>query len=288
MAWTEKYCSPTGGGAHDGTTAGDAWTLAEAITNVAAGNRVNVIAGTYANTTTDRTLSTSGSTTAPIWWRGYNTAIGDIESNNSLTKPAITFTTARLTTSGSYQIFSGLDISGARTTNSQVNSSGQHLWFHRCRIENTGANANSSAVTAGSNGEVFFDCCWFKATGTATQVVQSSIVARYWGCTFRGGGVGLTSDTGSFTDVCHCVFIDNGSHGINFNTTARQTVNLCSFYSCGGDGIRFTTAPTFAVVSNCTFNESGGYGINNASGSNVATVRRCFNLFYGNTSGTEN
>src|SRR5688572_31804779 len=105
MAWTERYVSVAGGGAHDGTSEADAWTLADAIAAYGTGQRINVKAGTYANTTTGRTFATAGTTTAPIWWRGYNTTIGDLDDvvDGAASGPQITFTTGLMTISGAHQ-----------------------------------------------------------------------------------------------------------------------------------------------------------------------------------------
>src|SRR3954469_22755033 len=100
MAWTERYVRSDAAGSGDGTTNTNsggtgAFTLAEAITHSTTntGIRYNVKAGTFANTTTSRTFSGAGTTTAPNWWRGFNATIGDIDTDNTLTKPAWTFTT---------------------------------------------------------------------------------------------------------------------------------------------------------------------------------------------------
>lgn len=75
MAWTERYVTVAGAGAHDGTSEGNAWTLAEAIAAAAAGQRVNVKAGTH-TVASDRTFGTAGTDASAIWWRGYNSEIG--------------------------------------------------------------------------------------------------------------------------------------------------------------------------------------------------------------------
>src|SRR3954447_7437305 len=105
MAWTERYVRSDAAGGGDGTTntnsgANGAWTLAEAVANEAAGMRINVRAGTYASTTTSRTFAAAGTTTAPIWWRGFNSTPGDIDSDPTLTKPSLTFTTGQLSITG--------------------------------------------------------------------------------------------------------------------------------------------------------------------------------------------
>lgn len=292
MAWTERYCSVSGGGAHDGTTAADAWTLAEAITNATAGHRVNVIAGTYANTTTSRVFAATGTTTAPIWWRGYNTTIGDIDTNNALTKPAITFTTGQFSVTGPHQIFSNLNISGATTTTSglAVNSSaGVPCWFDRCRFENTAANSASRAYT--SNGHCILSRCWFKATSTAAIVLaHTGGVGMILGCSITGGGVGI-SNAGLAGTYKSNVIRSCGSHG--FEYTAAASGGVCiegnTIYGNSGDGVRFTAIPTAnTLIANNLITNNGGYGINNSTGANTNLIKRIGNDFRSNTSGNEN
>ena len=76
MAITEKYVTTTGAGAHDGTSEANAWSLTEAIAAAAAGNRVNVKAGTY--TLGAGATFPAGTVAAPIIWRGYSSTIGDL------------------------------------------------------------------------------------------------------------------------------------------------------------------------------------------------------------------
>lgn len=289
-----------GGGLHDGTTAADAWTFAEAIAGYAAGHRINVLKGTYANTTTARTLSTAGTTTAPVWWRGYASTIGDLDAAPTTARvpgtdmPEITFTTALLTISGANQHFSNISFSGARTAGTQVTMSGGNAHFDRCRIINTGANAASSAIQISSAGNNTFTACYFQATSTATRVFDCSRHNSFDGCAFAGGGIGLEiTATTAWADLVNCIFNDCGSDGLKVttatNTTTGLTVGGCTFYSCGGSGINIANAGlVLCRISGNIFSVNAAYGINNSSGTNTNVIQRSNNAFYNNTSGTEN
>lgn len=281
MAFTEKYVSVAGAGAHDGTSAANAWTLAEAIAApVVAGNRVNIIAGTYANTTTSRALSITGTTTAPVWWRGYNTTIGDCDADPTLAKPLVTFTTGLLTIGGAHQFISSLNIT-SQNTGRAVNVTGTPIRFYGIWVENTNAAAGSHAISlTGTSAHVQHS--WFKATSSATRVVLCSGVTSFVGLVIEGGGVGLESS--NRVDVAKGVFNNVGSHGAQMLTTGVISIwRACSFYSCGGDGIRFDVLPaTEIVVEDCIFSETVGTGINNNSGANTNIVHRTGNLFYSN------
>lgn len=307
MAWTERYVRSDAAGGGDGTTdtnsgANGAFTLAEAITNSTSntGFRYNVRAGTYANTTTSRTFSGAGTVTAQNWWRGFNTTIGDIDTNNTLTKPEITFTTGVMTVSGAHQLFSALSISGQATSGAQLqftNTTTIGICFDRCRIVNTGTNAASSAVgfnnsTSGN----LFTRCYFSASSSATNVIGQGVASGYsvtlLGCVIRGGGSGVGTTGGGIAINAHgCVFYDNGSSGVSigFASTVVNTITGCTFYSPAVDGVRISAAPgAQIIIVNCIFSDCGGYGINNSTGTNTTFVKRAGNLFYNNTSGKEN
>lgn len=294
-AWTERYVDAAAAGGGDGTTTATsggtgAWTLAEAVTasNTAGGMRINIKAGTYANTTTSRTFAdTDGLVTAPIWFRGYNTTPGDIDSNNALTKPAITFTTGQLGITGDFQWFSNLDISGACTTaNGQitVTSGGASVRIVRCRVENTAANANSRAITiAGGNTHVLG--CWFKATSSAPAVYVSGQFCRVIGCATEGGSNGITiANTG--ISIKNCVIDSPGADGINSDSSGCE-IEGNSIYNATGDAIEVTTTAANVIVANNILDTWGGYAVNSSAGvSAVITLQN--NAYRGTGSGTLN
>jgi len=297
LAWTERYVRADAAGSGDGTTdtnsgANGAFTLAEAITHSATntGIRYNVkgASGTFANAGTSRTFNGVGLTTAPNWWRGYNTVIGDLDNVADGAFPSITFTgTANMVASGAHQIFTSLNISGANTSGSQLSVSGGNIVIDRIRVENTGANALSVAIGVSGNG-VRISNSWFKATSSATRVVNVNAGAtELKGCTWEGGGIGL--DIASTCVAYKSIARDNGSHGINLNSTNSMTIIDCTIYSAGGDGIRITTVPgPISAITNCEITDSSGYGINNNTGTNTNVVSRYGNTFYNNGSGPEN
>lgn len=289
MAWTERYVSVAGGGAHDGTSEANAWTLAEAIAAYAAGQRVNVKAGTYANTTTDRAFATNGTTTAPVWWRGYNVAIGDLDDvANSANRPEITFTSGRFAAQGEYHIYSNLNIRSQTTNTSTVRVfTGVQMSFDRCVIENTNADVNSVAFNC-STDEIRLHRCHIKATTTASQAAMNS--GTRWvvhDCVIEGGVVGLQFD-GGYCSIIRDIFRGQGSSDcIRMSGAVFFVIDSCTCHDAGSDGIEVPVVPTFGDINNCIFSECGGYGIRQSSGTNTARIWRSHNLFHSNTSGTE-
>lgn len=295
MAFSEKYVSVAGGGAHDGTSEANAWTLAEAIAAYAAGDRLNVKAGTYANTTTGRTLATSGTTTAPVWWRGYASTIGDLDdvADGAASGPQITFTTARFLISAAFNRFSSLsftsaDVSGGGT----VQTNGANLKFDRCRFENTAANANGYAMGhATAVASPTMTRCWFKSTTTADQVINNVVsgALHVHGCAIIGGINGLLLSGSSTSFITKNTFRGQGAGDcIRITSAGMWLIDSNSFYSPGSDAIELTTVPAVpSIISNNVFNNSGGYDIRNSSGANTDFVTRLHNTSYNATSGHE-
>ena len=304
LSTTAKYgTAPTTGATGRSCKTGGAWAGFGAVNsvfnsagvNLPASTRVNVKAGTYANTTANLLVRNPGAATIVGWLRGYNATPGDIDTNQSLAKPLVTFTTGFLQVSGVHWLVSNFDFTGQSTIGAVFVSGGTGTQVYRCRIENTAAHASGRATTP--NIRCVFVGCWFKATATADAVVlvANSNHAIFRDCAFTGGGIGLNLTGGGNYTVTGCVFRANGGDGISVNTTAPTTfqVDRCTFHGSGGDGIDVAVLPDAStgaqyVVANSLFASNTGYGINNSSGANTNLISRLNNDFYSNTAGKEN
>lgn len=305
MAWTERYVDSAAAGGGDGTTsatsgANGAWTLAEAIAASNAGHRLNVKAGTYANTTTDRTFGIgagAATTTSPKWWRGYTSTIGDLDTNPSTTRtagtdfPLFTFTTGDVLISGVHQTFSNIEIRGTAPGQRLVSVTGSKCKFIRCRFDCQEAAATSYTVRASSDGIAFVNC-WFKGTSTVNQVAHFEERITADGCVFRGGGNGLLIDGAVEHNIRDCIFDDNGDDAIEMagNGSRNVVIDGCTFYSPGGHGINnTTTVPGALVVRNCLFHTittASKYGLRMVGDTNVPVLAG--NTWYNVTTRTNN
>ncbi|CAN0063916.1 unnamed protein product, partial [Phaeothamnion confervicola] len=247
--------------------------------------RINVKAGTYANTTTSRTIGTAGSTTNPIWFRGYNAAPGDLDDDFVTAKPLWSWTTGNLALNGTHTIATNISFFATGTAGSPtVNWAATNGRADRCRFENQTSGGSCSALITGNNGASFAaTSCHFKSTTGATNCVSSASGGQYHGCVFEGGVNGYNAPSASY--LSGCVFVGNLTRGI----TAASTLSAynCSFQSPGGDAIRFTAAPGMSVIHSCAFEGSGGYDINNTSGTSTNLVQRSNNVSYNAVSGHE-
>jgi hypothetical protein len=297
MAWTERYVRSDAAGGGNGTTdtnsgANGAWTLAEGITNAAAGMRLNVKAGTYANTTTTRTFATAGTTTAPVWWRGFKTTAGDQDTNNTAVAgtdiPSLTFSTGQFVVSGNHHILSNFNVNSAcTTTGGALSWTGAVGAIYRCRIENTAASGNACALNIQTNGYVSVVGCWLKATSSANVVIFASSRNSLIGCVAEGGLRGVSA-TASHNLIAYSIFDSTAGDSVLANASDLFVVN-CSFYAPTGNGVAID-ATTGVVVANCYFenvNQASKAGINSTGGS-INSVRSIGNAFFNCTANTTN
>ena len=278
MAFNEKYVTVTGGGLHDGSSEANAWTLAEAVSNYAAGDRLNVKAGTYTVATTV-TFGTSGTASSPIAWRGYKATIGDLDTQPTTQRvagtdvPLFTSTntsTAAFANSGSYQRFENLFFRSVTANNTFSLNSYDYIHFVRCTIEHT--NAGPWRCIFGDAAEyITFVDCYFKHNGSTHECVYAYAQSGQWNftrCVFDGGTKGFTGTWGTMWHFFNkCLFINNSTIGLELG--AHGVVTDCSFYNSGTDCISSSHATTTATISNCVFSTAGGYAINNANGTNL-------------------
>jgi hypothetical protein len=286
MAWAEKYVTADSDGG-DGSS-GNPWTLAEAIAGVAAGDRVNIKAGTYANTTTTLTFATAGTATAPIWWRGYKDTIGDMDAAPTTNRtpgtdiPLWTFTTGQVSSTGSMQWFSNIAVSCTSATNNRAWNSGTatQIRIHRCRIENQGTASGCEAILTYADWVI--SSCWLKATTSADRCVSMGNARNALiGCVVEGGKDGVT--TNGNTVVYGCVF-DNQDDDCIVAGADQNTIIGNTFYSPGGHGINSAATPARPlIIANNLFydvNQSGKSAIYYAGATAVNVHWRVNNSFY--------
>lgn len=255
-----------------------------ASTTVPASTKINIKQATY-TIVASRTISMAGTTTAPLWFSGYNTTPGDLDNDttNTLSKPVFAFnSTFLLTTSGTYQTWSGLSITGSRTGSIWA-PSGTNQKVVRCRSENTSSNAAATACTPGA---VFFFYCWFKVPTTATHAIVPTNSSRMFGCVVENSDY---FDNGAGTGpLVQTVFLNSSGNGITVLGTSTSFLVGCTVYNCTGDGVKWTATPGGqGYIVGCLFSNCGGWGINNASGANTNLIARISNDFYSCTSGNE-
>lgn len=143
---TDMFASVAGAGLHDGTSAANAWTMDEATSGVSAGDRVNVLAGTYiaddGASSSVMSITTGGARENRIEWRAYTTTIGDFTpgdtppvvlqaATNTLTNAMSTTVTSMFNTLIGFR-FTGASSHGVDIVTSDI------AGFEGCRFDTNG------------------------------------------------------------------------------------------------------------------------------------------------------
>lgn len=240
MAYTERYVSTAGGGAHDGTTEADAWTFAEAIAAVpGAGVRVNV----KGNHTTGSVAFTAGTSAAFAIWRGYLTTIGDLDdrrpnsdgSFNSTNVPVITVT--GILTPAAWVVLQNLDLTASISSYVVGSTSVDMVAFIKCRVVNAANNAAAGAIQ-GDNGWRLIQS-EFQCTGAAhDKVVNIDDAGIVDGCRVRSTAASacIAMRFGTVNDVtCYGASAAAGSIGVQFLAASSESnIHLVKNLTCYG------------------------------------------------------
>lgn len=255
---------------------------------VPAGTRVNVKAGTYSPAGAV-TVSLVGATTKPIWFRGFTSSPGDLDAaafDSGVAYPLIS-NTGQTAFSGAFTVVSRISFTGTPTTQT-VLASGSPVRFVHCRFVNTNAAAGSYAFA--NNAACTLFCCYFKATATASYVVQPQADCELVGCYVDGPNSGSLT-TGVFSSSGRFVAIKNTFnlcplYGLRLSGGSVIIVNQNTFNGCYADSVRVDATLGNQLVSfaDNTFFNSGqtsgaGYDVNNSTGTNSAV-----GVIYGNLS----
>ena len=167
-AFTERYVSVAGAGAHNGSVGGE-WTLAEAFAGAATGDRVNILSGNYSSGAV--TLSAAGTAVSNITYRGYASSIGDLDSvQRGATGTLVTTNFPVITCTGiiqslGYTNFKNLSFTGALSSVLLGNTTADDWGLISCSVLNTQNNAAAACV--GYDNTCYMIDCDVSCTGAA-------------------------------------------------------------------------------------------------------------------------
>lgn len=174
MAFTERFVTNAAGGGGVGTE-GDPWTLAEALTQAIATDRVNVQSDSAYSLGVD-TVTNAGTALDLIVFRGYNSTIGDLEN------PGRSSTTGKLDTTGfpaitltgsltpnAFVVFQNLAFTGVLSTYLLFSTVIDNFTILECEIINTQNNSLAGAVKSDNEWKLIGSD--FECTGAAHAIV---------------------------------------------------------------------------------------------------------------------
>ncbi len=242
--------------------------------------KINVKAGTYANTTTNRTIGLAGTTLLPLWIDGYKTSPNDLDSVVPTSArvpgtdiPTFTFTTGVLAAAG-HQIYSNLSVSSTGNSTTFATTSSDTVDRVQCANTNTGSSARAANVNCAVTASAF------TSASAASACVTAGGNADVMDCVISGAAIGLTCST-SLVNVVGCEFIGQSGQCITYST-GGGLVERNTFYGGGAsavDGVKWTGTPSLSLVANNIFDTLTN-GINNGSGANTDLIRTRNNDFH--------
>jgi hypothetical protein len=239
MAFTERYVTQAAAGGGDGSS-GSPWTFAEAVAAAAAGDRINVQSDSAYSI--GATTLPAGTVSAPIVWRGYESAIGDLDGNgrntdgtlNTTNMPAITLT-GILLPSG-FVTLQNLVFTGALSSTLIGNVNLDQWNMLSCSVTNSQSNA-SAACVFGDDSHRFINCDFYCSGATHSRLVLTDLNSVFEYCRFR-----LTDNKNCLEtnnpQIMGCLFWGNGSGiGVDIDVAfdALRPINIrhSTFYNLG-------------------------------------------------------
>ncbi len=192
MAFTERYVTSAASGGSG--TEGAPWTLAEALTNAVAGDRVNIQSDSGYSLGAD-TVTNVGTIVSAIVFRGYNSSIGDLEGQgrnadgtlNTTNFPVITLTGNLL--NSNFSIFEALRFTGSINGDLVGSAGPDQAVVVQCSFLNTANNASARAYRTDNNCGILN--CDFECSGAS----HASVVNAGVRLAFVGNRVKATANT---------------------------------------------------------------------------------------------
>lgn len=286
MAFTERYVSSVAGGGGDGSL-GNPWTLSEAVSAAVAGDRVNILAGTY-TLGSSFTPVNDGASGNPVVWRGYTSTPGDA------VQPVVTFDINGvgqhvIDSVRAYHRFECITVTGNAGIGGSIvgfNLSGEANLLYRCRA--TDVNRGASVTGQGTQ---LIGCeidAWTSGAGIQLDAENAAAIGCY---VHDGAGLGCGFKAPSSGGYYYCVSANNGTHGFSAGQSGRamnRWLVHCIAYGNAGYGTSLNGSPEGQplVVVNSLMVANSLYGI---GGENVATGMPHVSLlgcgFQGNSGG---
>ncbi len=240
--------------------------------------RVNVKGAQTSSTGANIGLGVAGtSEDNPVWWRGYSSIIGDLDTDYTTTRPTLTVQTGfRVSITGGYQKFSNLVFTGNYQFAALLRYTGTGP-FTMVRVKATNVFADAAAaaimVGPGANCQTNLVACHFEANATASGAIDHQLgYLHCHGCVLKGGVAGLAiTNTGNANGavLTNCILLGTtyGAYIQNTLTRILSFVN-CTFYNPSSDAVRVTsnTDSQSVLIANCIFDTVGGYGVKNTNG----------------------
>jgi hypothetical protein len=297
MAWTTRYCRADAAGGGDGTTntnsgANGAWNTTEAMTNLAPGMQLWMVAagGTFNLTTTTLTPGAAGTHSSPIVIRGCNATPNDLtldDSDNSPAMPLLSFTSGGISITGTFILLQKLSLTATTRASALVTSNTEGNQVLACRVVNSFNNSGARAISIQSSAIQFrVRRCYLEAhTGAAFVVELANAHCDISECRIVGGVAGVQPQGGtSIRQITGNIIQGYLTNGISCLADARADIRNNTIHgSSATNGILIAAQSAgtgFTTVTGNLFSGTLTNGVNYAGSPSTLRVR-CFGNQYG-------
>jgi len=239
------HVTVAGGGDSSGDSKANAFTLAEAITDLATTTAGDIYlfygdGGAFTGVA-NYTLSVDGSTTARITLRGVD-ASGNPASGGD--RPVFNMGTYYFYFTGDYYLAENLDLNGTASSGCILSGPGSHV--RNCKVNNTSGTAGRPAIATLSTPAYIENNELISAQGNALDIGSSDYVNVMWNyCHDSEWGIDVTS---GFITLAYNYIDTCDTAGLLIQSADNMTINHNTIYGCpiGISG----TNPTNIIIMN--------------------------------------
>lgn len=280
MAITEMYVSATATGLDPGTSAGAPWTWGQMLSGLASGQRANIKAGTYTRLTAADAFTNAGTTASPMLLRGYNSAIGDLDSQapgsdgswTTTSWPIIQYTSGGLTIPA-YCKIDQCAIDNSVNGNTLVVNNGGII--SRSKVTNSIALGGSIRVISGSAATFDVMACEVGASSSNASAIlvnmsHGDVIGNLLRGAANGGVIGVMVNTTVAMRMNRFRDMNNAVNANNSGTPGLAIVDGNSFRNIDGNVIN--NAGLVAATNNAAW----GNGSTSRWYNSTTSVRRHF------------
>jgi hypothetical protein len=272
-----------GGGLHDGSSEANAWTLAEAHTNMSVGDRLNIKAGTYTVGGTYNAWPTS-TLSSPSGFRGYKNTIGDLDDKpvsqlvDGTDRPLIQTTNASYYwfTNRAHELYENLAFESSTSRPAQY-ADGYYTIYSRCKF--IADPAGSICIRRSTGNYSSFVNCHFDGNGGGQQQ-NIDEATQFVGCLFENLKY---IEAYEFVQFSNSIIRNMTQGGLRYTAWGWHNINGNTFYNIGGNAIEIVNASVPSIgsilIQNNVFHTITGNALQSAA--NNLDFFADNNLFYG-------
>ena len=225
-------------------------------------------------------IAIDGTAALPITVEGYNTTRGDNPTGTN--RPTINGA-ANLIIFDNFIILRNLIITGTSAQVSRVDDSGI---MENCKLTNTSATADRSAIYLGGNGARIINCEISSTNGNGIEFTAS--VMFIWGCYIHDSVIGIDFAGTDFSSVSFTIFDTCTTAIYSLLNSTTNMISNCVIYHTAKTGTGINALSTGCFGWSIINNIITGWSVGVSFGDSQLNTYVDYNDFYDNTTDVTN